>query len=62
MIPRNLEMTPRSFKIELSGLELLFHKMKGKMKASQKEEQKPIWKPWQISIMERFFAKIVNGF
>ena len=45
MIPRNLELTLRSFKIELRGLELLFHKMKGKMKASQKEEQKPIWKP-----------------
>ena len=39
---RNLETTPPSYKTESRGTELLFHKMTGKMKASQKEDQKPI--------------------
>ena len=42
---RNLETTPPSFKTESRCTELLFHKMNRKMKASQKVDQKPIWKP-----------------
>ena len=42
---QNLETTPPSFKTKSRRTELLFHKMNRKIKASQKEDQKTMWKP-----------------